>query len=108
MDNWVHQNRVMPDFVKIDVEGAELSVLRGGLNVLKNVKAVQFEFGGTAIDAKNYFRDYWNFFTGLNFKLYRYTPSGLLRIETYSEKEEVFEFMNYLAVPIKKNSPAAR
>ena len=108
LDNWVHQNRVMPDFVKIDVEGAELSVLRGGLNVLKNVKAVQFEFGGTAIDAKNYFRDYWNFFTGLNFKLYRYTPSGLLRIETYSEKEEVFEFMNYLAVPIKKNSPAAR
>jgi FkbM family methyltransferase len=108
LDNWVHQNRVMPDFVKIDVEGAELSVLRGGLNVLKNVKAVQFEFGGTAIDAKNYFRDYWNFFTGLNFKLYRYTPSGLLRIETYSEKEEVFEFMNYLAVRIKKNSPAAR
>lgn len=101
LDNWVHQNRVMPDFVKIDVEGAELSVLRGGLNVLKNVKAVQFEFGGTAIDAKNHFRDYWNFFTGLKFELYRYTPSGLLRIETYSEKEEVFEFMNYLAVRIK-------
>jgi hypothetical protein len=101
LDDWVHQNRIKPDFVKIDVEGAELSVLRGGINVLKNVKAVQFEFGGTAIDAKNYFRDYWNLFTELNFKLYRYTPSGLLRIETYSEKEEVFEFMNYLAIPIK-------
>jgi hypothetical protein len=107
LDNWVHKNGVMPDFVKIDVEGAELSVLRGAINVLRNVKAVQFEFGGTAIDAKNYFRDYWNFFTGLNFRLYRYTPSGLLRIETYSEKEEVFEFMIYLAVPIKKNSPTA-
>jgi FkbM family methyltransferase len=103
LDNWVHQNKVTPDFVKIDVEGAELSVLRGSINVLKNVKAVQFEFGGTAIDAKNHFRDYWNFFTELNFKLYRYTPSGLLRIESYSEREEIFEFMNYLAVPIRNN-----
>jgi FkbM family methyltransferase len=108
LDDWVHQNRITPDFVKIDVEGAELSVLRGGINVLKNVKAIQFEFGGTAIDAKNYFRDYWQFFTGLNFILYRYTPSGLLRIAKYSEKEEVFEFMNYLAVSIKNHSLAAR
>ena len=102
LDNWVRQNRKIPHFIKIDVEGAELSVLKGSINVLKNVKAVQFEFGGTAIDAKNYFKDYWNFFSELNFNLYRYTPNGLLKIETYSEKEEIFEFMNYLALPIKK------
>jgi len=99
LDDWVVNNNVTPDYIKIDVEGSELSVLKGGLNTLLNVKAVQFEFGGTAIDAKTYFKDYWNFFTQLNFSLYRYTPIGLLKIENYSEKEELFEFMNYVAVP---------
>lgn len=105
LDDWVKRYKVTPDFIKIDVEGGELSVLKGAINALNRVKAVQFEFGGTAIDARIYFRDYWNFFTELNFKLYRYTPNGLLEIETYSEKEEIFEFMNYLAVPIKEFAP---
>jgi FkbM family methyltransferase len=101
LDDWVAKNKVNPDYIKIDVEGSELSVLRGGTNTLRKVKAVQFEFGGTAIDAKTYFQDYYNFFTQLNFILYRYTPTGLLKIETYSEKEEIFEFMNYIAIPKK-------
>lgn len=101
LDDWTLQNKVTPDLIKIDVEGAELLVLRGAINVLKEVKGVQFEFGGTALDAKKYFRDYWDFFSRINFILYRYTPFGLLRIENWSEKEEVFEHMNYLAVPFK-------
>lgn len=99
LDDWVANHNITPDYIKIDVEGSELSVLKGGINTLRNIKAVQFEFGGTAIDAKTYFRDYWNFFAQLNFTLYRYTPVGLLKIDAYSEKEEIFEFMNYVAVP---------
>lgn len=38
-------------------------------------------------------------FVQINFSLYRYTPLGLLKIKNYSEKEELFEFMNYVAVP---------
>jgi FkbM family methyltransferase len=99
LDDWVAINKINPDYIKIDVEGSELSVLKGGTSTLRKVRAVQFEFGGTAIDAKTYFKDYYNFFTQLNFSLYRYTPSGLLKIEAYSEKEELFEYMNYLAIP---------
>ena len=99
LDEWVVNNNITPDYIKIDVEGSELSVLKGGINTLWNVKAVQFEFGGTAIDAKTYFKDYWNFFAQLNFNLYRYTPIGLLKIDTYSESEEIFEYMNYVGVP---------
>ena len=99
LDDWVNSNNVNPDYIKIDVEGSELSVLKGGINTLLNVRAVQFEFGGTAIDAKTYFKDYWDFFVEINFSLYRYTPIGLLKIKNYSEKEELFEFMNYVAIP---------
>lgn len=98
LDYWVKLNKIIPDYLKIDVEGSELSVLNGGINTLRNVKAVQFEFGGTAIDARKYFRDYWNLFTGMNFSIYRYTPSGLMKIIEYSEKEERFEYMNYVAI----------
>jgi FkbM family methyltransferase len=99
LDDWVIDNNITPDYIKIDVEGSELAVLKGGINTLRNIKAVQFEFGGTAIDAKTYFKDYWNFFAQLNFNLYRYTPIGLLKIDTYSESEEIFEYMNYVGVP---------
>lgn len=104
LDDWVTHNKITPHYIKIDVEGSELSVLKGGINTLRSIKAVQFEFGGTAIDAKTYFKDYWNFFAQLNFTLYRYTPIGLLKIENYSEKEELFEFMNYVAVPSRRYS----
>lgn len=101
LDNWVKSNKVIPDYIKIDVEGSEFSVLKGGLNTLKHLKAVQFEFGGTAIDARMYFKDYWNLFNRLNFTIYRYTPSGLKQITKYSEKEECFEYMNYVAISNK-------
>lgn len=103
LDNWVDLNNVIPDYIKIDVEGSELSVLLGGINTLRHVKAVQFEFGGTAIDARTYFRDYWNLFKEIDFSIYRYSPSGPMRITEYSEKEERFEYMNYVAVSNNKN-----
>lgn len=103
LDNWVDLNNIIPDYIKIDVEGFELSVLKGGINTLRHVKAVQFEFGGTAIDARNYFRDYWNLFKEINFSIYRYIPRGLMRITEYSEKEERFEYMNYVAISNNKN-----
>ena len=98
LDGWVKTNQVYPDFIKIDAEGSELSILQGALQTLKQVKAVQFEFGGTAIDARVYFKDFWTLFTKLNFTIYRYSPKGLLKISNYTEKEESFEYMNYVAV----------
>jgi len=101
LDDWSATNDIFPDYIKIDVEGFELSVLKGAVKTLQKVKAVQFEFGGTVIDPNNYFRDYWNFFEKLNFSMFRYTPFGLLELKHYSEKEELFEYMNYIAFPPK-------
>jgi FkbM family methyltransferase len=98
LDIWAHSKNLLPHFVKIDVEGHELEVLKGGADTLKSVKVIQFEFGGCNIDTRTFFQDFWYFFQDLGFNLYRITPSGPLRIERYSEEDEYFSTTNYLAV----------
>ena len=43
LDNICLQNNFLPNFVKIDVEGAEYDVLLGAKNILKSVKAIMVE-----------------------------------------------------------------
>jgi hypothetical protein len=89
---------ILPDVLKIDVEGHEIDVLLGGLMSLENIKVVQFEFGGTNIDSRNFFRDFWILFEEKNFSIYRVTPEKLLKLEKYSEALEVFIYANYIAL----------
>ena len=86
------------DIVKIDVEGYELMVLRGFGEAIRNVRVLQFEFGGTNIDTKVFFRDLWRFFEEAGFDLYRITPLGVMRIEHYHERDELFIIANFIAV----------
>ena len=94
------QNKIPSiDFLKLDVEGHELAALKGGKKMFEEgkVKIVQFEFGGCNIDSRTFFRDYYNFFK-TDFDLFRILSNGLRPMENYSEKLEVFQSANYLAV----------
>ena len=91
-------NKEIIDIYKLDIEGNELSALRGSKNALVSTKVVQFEFGATSIDSKNYFRDYFYFFKELNFELYRMRPQSLIKIKKYSESDEDFSHSNFIAV----------
>jgi len=85
------------DMVKIDIEGHELSALKGFGSALEVTKTLQFEFGGCNIDTRTYFQDFWYFFKERNFDTYRITPLGAEKITRYKESDEYFLTTNYIA-----------
>ncbi len=89
------------DWLKLDVEGHEFDVLRGGSAMFaKNaVGLVTFEFGGCNIDTRIFLRDFHQFFATRNMDLYRITPGGYFsRIARYRETEEQFATANFVAL----------
>jgi FkbM family methyltransferase len=86
--------------LKIDVEGLELQVLQGAKETLRRVSLIQFEFGGTNIDSRVFFKDIYNLLDP-DFRLLRLCPNGRIRrIESYSESDECFKFTTYYAARI--------
>ena len=104
IDNYCKMNNMIPNLLKIDVEGHELDVLLGALNVIGKISVVQFEFGGCNIDTRTFFQDFWYFFEQHDFRIYRITKNGPLLISKYSESDEYFSTTNYLAVNNRTSS----
>jgi hypothetical protein len=86
------------DFLKIDTEGHELSVLKGASHLIskKNIKLIQFEFNEMNVVSRAYMRD----FLGLlaNYQLHRLLPDGLLPLNDCVQDTELFGFQNIVAI----------
>jgi len=102
LDQYAAENAITQiDWLKIDVEGHELDVLRGAEDLLQAgaIDHVTFEFGGCHIDTRTFFRDFYQFFSAHGMRILRITPSGFLSpIKQYRESEENFDTSNFLAV----------
>jgi FkbM family methyltransferase len=98
LDSWARSTNVIPSLIKIDVEGHELDVLKGGLKTFTLAQVIQFEFGGCNIDTRTFFKDFWYLLTEAGFRVYRISEGGPIRISYYSEQDECFRTTNYLAV----------
>ena len=79
------------DFLKMDVEGHELSVLHGAKDMLakKAIKYIQFEFGGNNIDSRTFFQDFYYLLKD-DFNLFRVVKDGLYPVFGYKEDYERF------------------
>jgi len=86
------------DLVKLDIEGFELAALRGFGESIYKTRVIQFEFGGCNLDTRTNFQDFYYFFSGLMFKIYRITPIGLNEIDKYRELDEIYLTTNFVAV----------
>jgi len=100
LDTWIKSKSkdFSPNILKMDVEGHELDVLKGAGESLNSIEIVQFEFGGSNIDSRTFFQDFWYFFMELGFDIYRISPSGFFLITKYLEADETFRPTNYVAV----------
>jgi len=85
-------------FLKLDVEGHELKVLKGAEKLVQNqaIDFIQFEFGGCNIDSRTYFQDFYYLLSD-QYTLYRIVKDGLYPIKGYRETYEAFVTTNYLA-----------
>jgi hypothetical protein len=88
----------IPDMLKLDVEGAELDVLKGGKEIVKNIKLIQFEHGAASLDAGIHFKDLFKFMKDLNREIYIITPFGIRHVSKYLPIYEFQSAANYFSV----------
>ncbi len=62
----------------------------------RKIRFIQFEFGGTDIDSRVFFQDFYYLLKD-NYSLYRIVKDGLVKIDGYKEKYEIFDTINFLA-----------
>jgi len=89
----------MIDFLKIDVEGMEESVLRGFSNMFKErrIRLVQFEYNTTNIVSKFMLRDAHQFFTRFGYRVGKLYPNHV-EFRDYHYRQEDFCGPNMIAV----------
>jgi FkbM family methyltransferase len=89
-------NRI--NLLKLDVEGHELSVLKGCGDLLAQIKidVIQFEFGGCNVDSRTFLKDFFELLAP-DYKVFRMVADGLVPLNTYRESYEIFSTNNFVA-----------
>lgn len=86
------------DFIKLDIEGHEFSVLDDLKQLIdsKRISYIQFEFGSTNVYSKTYMKDFFDLLSE-NYNVGRVLKNGIHHIKRYNSVLEVFYDANFLA-----------
>jgi FkbM family methyltransferase len=102
LDRWLDAQGVdRVDFLKIDTEGFEMPILRGARGSLGSgrIGCVQFEYGGTWLDAGESLRNAAELFQSAGWSLFRLLPDALEAVTYDHRAHENFKYTNYVAAP---------
>jgi len=85
--------------LKLDIEGAELAALHGLGERLRPevVEVIQFEYGGTTLDAGVTLRELYDLLASRGYVLAKLFPHALVRRD-YADWMEHFAYANYVAL----------
>jgi hypothetical protein len=86
-------------FLKIDVEGHELAVLKGAAKMLENkqIDVIQFEFGAGNSFSKTFFLDFFKLLSPA-YSIYRLLSDGFVPIHKYEADLELLILTYFVAV----------
>jgi FkbM family methyltransferase len=99
LDDFFAQKESTIDFLKVDVEGHELEVLKGATKMIKanKIAVIQFEFNEFNIFSRSFFYDYYKILP--QYKFYRIMPQNrLYPLGEYTSAHEIFRYQNVLAI----------
>jgi FkbM family methyltransferase len=96
------------DFLKIDVEGHERSVLAGAKEMLSKhrIRAVQFEYAPSYLYARIQLRDVLEQFAEAGYIVYKLFPAELREVSRYDVGLERFRYSNWAAAPREHPLPS--
>ena len=100
LDEYVKSNNIPQiTLLKIDVEGYELEVLKGGSSVLDDgrIKYIQFEFGENAMGHGLFFLDLYKYLIP-KYRICRFVKDGWIELNEYDLRMEIFTGCNFLAI----------
>ena len=94
------------DLLKLDVEGSELAALRGlgGLLRPEVIDVIQFEYGGTAVDAGITLRELYELLAARGYVLAKLFPRAL-EVRAYRAWMENYAYANYVALAPRWRQP---
>lgn len=101
VDTFCEQNGIdRIEFMKIDVEGAELSVIQGAQRMIAEhrIAKLQFEYNNTFKDAGVTLRQLYEYLTSQGYSIYRISPDYLIHISLWHDDLENYFLSNYLAI----------
>jgi len=99
LENYCREKNITEiDFMKIDVEGHEFEVLKGGKSLLDSgkIKIIQFEYGGCNIDSGVFLKDIFNFFKNMSYSFYKIYPDYIGHVQRYDQRFDNFQYQNWL------------
>jgi FkbM family methyltransferase len=87
-------------FLKVDVEGEDLSTLRGFERALneRRILAIQFEHGEPSVESRTFLRDIVRFLVPFDFTCFQLYPRSLEKLDKYGYRMEDFRGRNYVAL----------